>query len=76
MCVFQVLLRPEVFDGMVLGTNGTEKFLAPNTAVLSYAGIVDYVLTNLPSESPPMFGLHPNAVRAWRCACRRCGALV
>jgi len=36
-------------------------FPAPNASQKDYAEILDYMMTALPPESPPAFGLHPNA---------------
>jgi dynein heavy chain len=52
-----VQLKPEILSGMELGPG----FPVPDCSTLDYAGIADYFLTSLPKESPPMFGLHPNA---------------
>eukprot|EP00611_Tribonema_gayanum_P006577 TRINITY_DN1584_c0_g1_i3.p1 TRINITY_DN1584_c0_g1~~TRINITY_DN1584_c0_g1_i3.p1 ORF type:complete len:771 (+),score=253.87 TRINITY_DN1584_c0_g1_i3:390-2702(+) len=53
----QVLFNAGLFEGMELGPG----FKAPPSAELDYQGMNDYAERELPPESPPQFGLHPNA---------------
>ncbi|CAM9266952.1 unnamed protein product [Chrysoparadoxa australica] len=52
-----VLLNEGLFTGMDLGP----KFKAPSPTEHDFQGLLDYVDKELPPESPPQFGLHPNA---------------
>ena len=52
-------LRPEgeAKFGLELGPG----FPSPDPTTLDYAGYAAYIDTKMPKESPPLFGLHPNA---------------
>lgn len=52
-----VYMRPDILHGLELAPG----FRVPNTADMSYQDIAKYLENALPVESPPMFGLHPNA---------------
>jgi len=52
-----VLLRPALFEGMELGP----KFKSPNPTEFDYAKYLHYTQNEMPPETPPAFGLHPNA---------------
>eukprot|EP00953_Heterococcus_sp_UTEX-ZZ885_P032394 16926-Heterococcus_DN1.PRE.1 len=53
----QVLFNAGLFKGMELGPG----FKAPNPTEHDYQGFLTYTDDELPPESPPQFGLHPNA---------------
>ncbi|CAM9625284.1 unnamed protein product, partial [Phaeothamnion confervicola] len=53
----QVLFNEGLFNGMELGPG----FKAPSPHDYDFAGFLDYMDRELPPESPPQFGLHPNA---------------
>jgi len=48
---------PKLLSGLELGPG----FKSPNPDALDYEGYIGYVETAMPPESPPLFGLHPNA---------------
>lgn len=48
---------PKLFDGMELAPG----FKCPSPNNMSYDGYIEYAETSMPQESPPLFGLHPNA---------------
>ncbi len=48
-----VFLKPEILKGMALGPG----FVVPPIATLNFDGIAEYIMTALPKEGPPMFGL-------------------
>lgn len=50
-------MRPELLSGMELAPG----FKSPDPTQLDYDGYLVYVNTELPPETPPQFGLHPNA---------------
>jgi dynein heavy chain len=50
-------LRPEIMRGMALGPG----FKVPDLRAMSYGEVHEYIVSSLPREGPPMFGLHPNA---------------
>ena len=52
-------LRPEgeAKVGLELGPG----FPSPDPTTLDYSGYAQYIDTKMPKESPPLFGLHPNA---------------
>jgi dynein heavy chain len=52
-----VYLKPDIMKGMELGPG----FPLPDVSIATFDSIMDYFNTALPKESPPMFGLHPNA---------------
>jgi dynein heavy chain len=52
-----VIINPELHSGLELGPG----FKSPDANTLDYAGYLDYTEQHLPSDSPSMFGLHPNA---------------
>jgi len=52
-----VYMQPNIFHGCELAPG----FKVPDTAAMSYDDVLQYFQTALPAESPPMFGLHPNA---------------
>ncbi|CAK4711321.1 unnamed protein product [Aphanomyces euteiches] len=52
-----VLLNPGLLNGMELGPG----FKSPNPAEFSFADYAAYIEKNMVAESPPLFGLHPNA---------------
>ena len=53
----QVLLHPSLLEGMELGPG----FKSPNAKALNFDGYGQYIDTAMVPESPPLFGLHPNA---------------
>ena len=53
----RVYMRPEILEGMELCRN----FKVPDMTTMNFAGVANYIDTQLPKEAPPMFGLHPNA---------------
>ena len=53
----QVYLKPELMSGLEVGPG----FAVPDCSALGFEGIASYIKERLPKESPPMFGLHPNA---------------
>lgn len=53
----EVLVIPELFDGLELGPG----FKSPNATEFDYAAYAAYIEYGMPPESPPQFGLHPNA---------------
>ncbi|CAM9463616.1 unnamed protein product [Sphacelaria rigidula] len=53
----EVLFNPGLFSGMELGPG----FKAPDPHSHDFQGFLDYTDRELPAESPPQFGLHPNA---------------
>ncbi len=52
-----VYMQPGIFHGCELAPG----FKVPDTSAMSYDDVLAYFSTALPAESPPMFGLHPNA---------------
>ncbi|KAH8072714.1 hypothetical protein JL721_3359 [Aureococcus anophagefferens] len=52
-----VLMLPALREGLELGP----KFKSPDPTTLNYDDYLTYVNAELPEESPPQFGLHPNA---------------
>jgi dynein heavy chain len=52
-----VYLVPSLLEQMELAPG----FSAPNCNEMNYSQLDEYIKTQLPRESPPMFGLHPNA---------------
>ena len=52
-----VLVNDQLFNFLELGPG----FKSPDPTTLDYQGYLDYVDAKLPSDSPTMFGLHPNA---------------
>lgn len=52
-----VLMNEGLLSEMELGPG----FKVPKLVDLSYEGFVDYIHDAMPEESPPLFGLHPNA---------------
>jgi len=52
-----VYLRPEILSGMALAPG----FKVPDVSGMRFEDVNEYVVTSLPREGPPMFGLHPNA---------------
>jgi dynein heavy chain len=52
-----VYLKPDIMKGCELGPG----FPVPDVGAATFDSIMDYFNTSLPKESPPMFGLHPNA---------------
>jgi dynein heavy chain, axonemal len=52
-----VYMRPDILHGLQLAPG----FKVPDTTTMTYTDIAKYLETALPLESPPMFGLHPNA---------------
>ena len=53
----EVYLRPEILESMELGPG----FKVPDMSTTGYDDVTRYFEEQLPEESPPMFGLHPNA---------------
>lgn len=53
----QLYQDPKLFEGMELAPG----FKSPNPDKLNYNGYIEYVESSMPQESPPLFGLHPNA---------------
>ena len=53
----QVYQDPALLSGLELGPG----FKSPNPEALDYEGYIGYVDSAMPPESPPLFGLHPNA---------------
>jgi dynein heavy chain len=53
----QVLFNEGLFNGVELGPG----FQSPAPTTMSYQDYLDYTDKNMPPESPPLFGLHPNA---------------
>ncbi|CBJ30911.1 Dynein heavy chain family dynein heavy chain [Ectocarpus siliculosus] len=53
----EVLFTEGLFSAMELGPG----FKAPDPNVYDFQGFLDYTDKELPAESPPQFGLHPNA---------------
>eukprot|EP00904_Undaria_pinnatifida_P003126 jgi/Undpi1/12814/HiC_scaffold_7.g02481.m1 len=53
----EVLFTEGLFSAMELGPG----FKAPDPTVHDFQGFLDYTEKELPAESPPQFGLHPNA---------------
>ncbi|CAM9264603.1 unnamed protein product [Hapterophycus canaliculatus] len=53
----EVLFTMGLFSGMELGPG----FKAPDPNAHDFQGFLDYTDKELPAESPPQFGLHPNA---------------
>jgi dynein heavy chain len=53
----QIYITEALFNGFELAPG----FKAPDVADMSYNDVFDYVNDKLPSESPVLFGLHPNA---------------
>jgi len=54
----QTYLKPELFEGLELGPG----FKSPaHEAGLNFEQHFEYIENSLPSESPPLFGLHNNA---------------
>ena len=51
-------LAPLFLEGK---TSQTSKFMSPNAADFDYLAYSNHIETALPSDAPPMFGLHPNA---------------
>jgi dynein heavy chain len=52
-----VLVNDQLFNFLELGPG----FKSPDPTTLDYTGYLEYVDTQLPADSPTMFGLHPNA---------------
>jgi dynein heavy chain len=52
-----VFMQPDILSGFELAPG----FKVPDMSAMSYSDIASYFTTSLPNESPPMFGLHPNA---------------
>jgi dynein heavy chain len=48
-----VFLKPEILSGMALAPG----FAAPACGDMQFDGIAEYIMTSLPKEGPPMFGL-------------------
>ncbi|GMH84222.1 hypothetical protein TrST_g13493, partial [Triparma strigata] len=53
----KVYQDPALLSGLELAPG----FKSPNPEALDYDGYISYVETAMPPESPPLFGLHPNA---------------
>jgi dynein heavy chain len=53
----QVYLQPGILKQAELGP----EFKVPNVVNMEFDDINDYMMNELPQESPPMFGMHPNA---------------
>jgi dynein heavy chain len=53
----KVYLKPEILQQCELAPG----FKVPTVGGMDFEAINDYILSDLPQESPPMFGLHPNA---------------
>ena len=58
LCKFYLeeLMKPEQLDGELMLAPGFS--IPPNS---DYNGYHNYIDTNLPTESPHLYGLHPNA---------------
>ena len=52
-----VLIKPELLTGMALAP----AFRSPDPSKFDYEAYAKYIEEKLPIESPPMFGMHPNA---------------
>jgi len=52
-----VLMHEDLRSGLELGPG----FKSPDPTTVDYQGYLSYVEENLPGETPPQFGLHPNA---------------
>lgn len=52
-----VLIKPDILAGMPLAPG----FRSPDPTKFDYAAYSKYIEEKLPIESPPMFGMHPNA---------------
>jgi dynein heavy chain len=52
-----VYMQPNILHGCELAPG----FKVPDTSAMNYQDVLNYFQTSLPNESPPMFGLHPNA---------------
>lgn len=52
-----VLMVPELLSGLELAPG----FASPDPNVTDYDGYLSYIDSTLPAETPPQFGLHPNA---------------
>jgi dynein heavy chain len=53
----EVLLNPELYNGLELGPG----FKSPDPNAFNYNDYLDYTQNQMPPETPPAFGLHPNA---------------
>merc|ERR1719198_1770742 len=53
----EVLLTPELYTGLELGP----KFKSPDPTKFEYDDYLNYTQNDMPPETPPAFGLHPNA---------------
>mmetsp|Transcript_13327 Transcript_13327/g.19913 ORF Transcript_13327/g.19913 Transcript_13327/m.19913 type:complete len:1361 (+) Transcript_13327:1-4083(+) len=53
----QVLMQPELLAGLELAPG----FKSPDPQKHGYTDYITYINAQLPAESPPQFGLHPNA---------------
>lgn len=53
----KVYQDPKLFDNMELAPG----FKSPNPCEMNYDAYIKYAETSMPQESPPLFGLHPNA---------------
>merc|ERR1711988_1123776 len=53
----EVQVNPELFNGLELGP----KFKSPDPTKFEYEDYLNYVQHEMPPETPPAFGLHPNA---------------